>query len=79
MNYVLEHAEAVYGYERYLEGIEEQARLISHSSLFGGADLFSKRNAALIPEKYRRCSAWGCGGGIRIVCVPAASFLAGSA
>lgn len=50
---VLEHAERVDQYEEYLEGIEEQAKLISSSSLFADKDLFSKRNAELIPEKYR--------------------------
>lgn len=52
LNHVLENVQAVYGYEDYLEGIEEQADLISSSALFGGGDLFSRRNAKLIPEKY---------------------------
>lgn len=52
LRHVLEHTEAVYGYDLYLERMEEQAKLITSSSLFGSGDLFSKRNAAMIPKKY---------------------------
>lgn len=53
LRHVLEHAERVNQYEAYLEGIEEQAKLISSSSLFADKDLFSRRNAELIPKKYQ--------------------------
>lgn len=52
LRHALEHTERVNQYEAYLEGIEEQAKLISSSSLFADKDLFSRRNAELIPKKY---------------------------
>lgn len=53
LNRVLENLQAVDGYEAYLTGMEEQANVISSSFLFGEGDVFSRRNAEQIPEKYR--------------------------
>ena len=52
LRHVSEHVQAVYGYGQYLDGIKEQAEVIAGSSLFADQDVFSKRNAELIPQKY---------------------------
>lgn len=52
LNYVFAHVTDANQYEAYLQEMKKQAKRISSSSLFSEEDLFSKRNAELIPEKY---------------------------
>lgn len=50
--YVMENVQENAGYPSYLAGIQKQAELMRESSLFAEEDLFSQRNAELIPGKY---------------------------
>ncbi|QNM06628.1 hypothetical protein [Qiania dongpingensis] len=49
---VLEQVSAVAHYEEYLEGIEEEARIMTASSLFGDPGTFSYRNIEKTPPAY---------------------------
>lgn len=53
LRYVHEHVQGTCQYEKYLDGIERQAAWITGSSLFAQRDLFSRRNAERIPQKYK--------------------------